>query len=397
MPSFKAVVMRPRRNGERAVCIRLIHGRRTRHLPTGLVACDGDVRNGELVSPVLIDRANEIMKRMRDRCNTQGAALLSMGIDEVARIASFNDEYDRNFLGYCRLHLERMAREKQNGTLSVHRQAVKSLEEFMGRGLLFYDEMTTGLMREYREWLRGKGRRAPSLYFSTVASIYREAKRELNDTPTGEPRITRDPFAIVKPDRMPQTRKRALSTDEILRIRDFSAEGETSVARDMFMLSFYLAGINAADLFELKWADGGHVEYNRRKTRTRRADGAYMLLSVPDEARPILERYADRHGEYALDFCRRYMHHASFRNMIVKGMNRIGAALGIDRLTYYAARHSWATIAANECGVDIYTVEKALCHKPAGLSVTETYIKADYSRIDSANRRVLDYLEEAGL
>lgn len=122
-----------------------------------------------------------------------------------------------------------------------------------------------------------------------------------------------------------------------------------------------------------------------------------MRLLVQDEAKPLLAKYADRHGELVLDFHNRYLDPKFFKNWLGRNVRELGEELGIRGLTYYAARHTWATWAANDCGIDIYTVEKALCHKPSGLGVTETYIKPDYRRTDNANRLVLDRLEEEGL
>lgn len=85
-------------------------------------------------------------------------------------------------------------------------------------------------------------------------------------------------------------------------------------------------------------------------------------------------------------------------NEIMKEMrdrcNALGASLLTTDIDTLARLATWA---ANDCGVDIYVVEKALCHKPAGLGVTETYIKPDYRRTDNANRLVLDMLAEGDL
>lgn len=398
MPSFRAVTLGGRRNGERKVYIRLTHNRKSRHIPTGLVAMPDDVRGSELTSGALIDKTNAIMREMRENCNKVGTAILSMTVDEVVGIATRRNEYDRNFMHYCAKHLDALKANGRDGTWKAHKTAVRSLEEFNGSGYLTYDMMTTSYLKEYKAYLRTLGRRAPSMYYSVISQIYREAMRELNDTADGEAVIKRDPFSVVTADKTPQTRKRALTLDDVMRIRDCSPkEGRMEMARDMFMLSFYLIGINAVDLYELVWDDSSHVAYNRRKTRSRRKDGAYMRLSVPVEAVPIIEKYKDRYGETVLDFRNRYVSANYFKNAIVVGMNMLGEMLGMEGLTYYAARHTWATVAANECKIDIYVIEKALCHKPAGLGVTETYIKPDYSRIDNANRLVLDRLEEAGL
>ena len=61
---------------------------------------------------------------------------------------------------------------------------------------------------------------------------------------------------------------------------------------------------------------------------------------------------------------------------------------GIDKLTTYYARHSWATIARNECGVDRDTVNEALNHASRD-KVTDIYIARDWRRVWEANRKVL--------
>lgn len=61
----------------------------------------------------------------------------------------------------------------------------------------------------------------------------------------------------------------------------------------------------------------------------------------------------------------------------------------IEGLTFYAARHSWATIARNDCGISMDDVAMALNHK-SGHDVTDAYIKNDWSKIDKVNRKVID-------
>lgn len=399
MPTFRPVVRGAKKNGERSVVIRMIHERHSRNIPTGISAMPTDVRGNKLTNGRLIDKVNGQMRDMRERCNRMGSALIGMPIDDVARIAMSADKFEDDFLKFCDTHLDRLRKEGRSGTRRIHTSAVNSLKRYTCGKPLRYKDITAAYLREYRDWLDDIGERASFVYFSIIGTIFREARTEYNDTTDGTPRIHNDPFDIVKPSKVGDTRKRALSLSDVIRIRDYSGpmNRPEEVARDMFMLSFYLAGINCADLFDLRWKDADHVEYNRRKTRTRRKDQAYMCLYVPDEARPIIEKYKDRHGEYALDFRNSMSDCYSLSIYVGKGMRKIGSALGIKGLTYYAARHTWATVAVNDCGIDVYVVGKALCHKSVSMSVTEVYIKPDFTRVDNANRIVLDRLEEEGM
>ena len=163
------------------------------------------------------------------------------------------------------------------------------------------------------------------------------------------------------------------------------------LARDVFILSFCLLGINTADLYELSDYKRGRLSYKRAKTRTRRENGAFISVKVETEAKPIMSKYRDRSAGHVFNFHKRYSNSNEFNVNVNKGLKMVGAEIGISGLTFYAARHSWATIAYS-IGVDIYTIHKALNHAVSGLRVTEMYITDDWSSIDAANRKVLDYV-----
>lgn len=75
-----------------------------------------------------------------------------------------------------------------------------------------------------------------------------------------------------------------------------------------------------------------------------------------------------------------------------KGLKKIGGILGIDDLEFYAARHSWATIARNDLRINKYVVHEALNHVDDAMKVTDMYLEKDYSQNDDANRRVITYV-----
>ena len=75
-------------------------------------------------------------------------------------------------------------------------------------------------------------------------------------------------------------------------------------------------------------------------------------------------------------------------------MKQIGDKLGIEDLEYYAARHSWATLACSTAvGIDKATVHEALNHVDDKMKVTDIYIDHDWSVIWEANRKVLELFD----
>lgn len=172
------------------------------------------------------------------------------------------------------------------------------------------------------------------------------------------------------------TRKRSLSIETMRALRDMELSGYQEWARDMFFLSFYLIGINMADLYDLQVVRDGRVEYKRHKT------GTLYSVAVPPEAAAILAKYK---GEGKLVDTGRFTSSGTFCTCVTRYLRQLH-----PELTTYYARHTWATLAA-ELDIPIETISHALGHK-IGSPVTAIYVAYNQRKIDEANRRVIDYL-----
>lgn len=150
---------------------------------------------------------------------------------------------------------------------------------------------------------------------------------------------------------------------------------------DYFILTFMFIGINSADLFNLDKVRLGRIEYIRAKTHKP------YSVKVEPEAKFILDKY--KGTKKLLDFCEGYVRHKHFFNNLSKGLNSIKSQFGLDELTTYWARHSWATI-ARKLGISKDTIGLALGHSQK--TVTDIYIEYDPDEIDIANRKVLDWV-----
>ena len=82
----------------------------------------------------------------------------------------------------------------------------------------------------------------------------------------------------------------------------------------------------------------------------------------------------------------------NFNRAINKGLKEIGKLLKVNDLEYYAARHSWATIALNKVDIDKYTVHAALNHVDEAMKVTDIYIERDFVNENKANAKVIKYV-----
>ena len=151
-----------------------------------------------------------------------------------------------------------------------------------------------------------------------------------------------------------------------------------------------LAGMNTVDLFELKKENlkGDLLCYHRQKTKKFRKDGAYMEIKIPARLFPLFEKYKSKTG-YLLNFSERYQDSNSFNINVNSGLKPYCKFNGLPNICIYNFRHSWATIAQNNCGASTAEVGFALNHSSAH-RVTEGYIKKDYSPINLLNEKVIE-------
>ena len=174
--------------------------------------------------------------------------------------------------------------------------------------------------------------------------------------------------------------------------KGYKATCRYNLAKDCFILSFCLMGINSADLYNATKMDSNTITYYRTKTKDRRLDNAKMMVDIPSIVLPLIEKYKDKTGKRLFNFYQYYADEKGFNKAINYGLKEIGALLNVEDLEYYAARHSWATIALNKVGIDKYIVHAALNHIDDSMKVTDIYIERDFVNENKANARVVKYV-----
>ena len=192
------------------------------------------------------------------------------------------------------------------------------------------------------------------------------------------------PFDNLEIPKQEATRKRAIPAEAIKKIWELPYQYNNTgkekkcpynLAKDCFIISFCLMGMNSIDLYSCSTLEGEAITYYRSKTKDRRLDKAKMKVIVPPILQPLMKKYQDQ----------------------TIGLKEIGKLLKIDDLEYYAARHSWATLAVNKVGIDKYAVHAALNHIDESMKVTDIYIERDFNIENEANFKVLQYVFDSGL
>ena len=129
----------------------------------------------------------------------------------------------------------------------------------------------------------------------------------------------------------------------------------------------------------------------------RRADDAHIEIVIPKQIKDLVKRYKGH--SYAFTFHDDFCSEASFNRSINIGLKTIGDDLGLKNLTFYAFRHSWATIARNDLKVEKSTIHECLNHVEEDTAIDDIYIKKDFTIVNDANQKVVDFIfsqEEKG-
>jgi integrase len=422
MATFKYEIQNKRADGTYNVRIRITNNRDVRRLSTNIYVTDADLtRSGKIKNQKVIDNCEDLIRKCREACNELGFGITSITIDRLVEMIKTHLEGKKEFqLDFIEYTVRKTA-EMSAGTAEIYRNMVSALKRYIKRDAIGINEITSSFLKGFERFLetepnrQGNNRktdknnavksesgRKVSAYLSCVRAMHNRAKDEYNEEDTGLIRIPYSPFKNFKIKAQQQTRKRALPVDVIQKIIDLPYEAERTggkwsrfnLAKDCFLLSFALVGMNSADLYSADRAKSNIITYNRRKTTTRRQDKAEMKVMVEDCILRLTEKYRDADGKRLFGFYRHYSDMKAFNKAINKGLKQVGEKLSIEDLEFYAARHSWATIARSSAvGIDKYTVHEALNHSDRQMKITDIYIERDWSVIWNANKKVLELFD----
>lgn len=278
---------------------------------------------------------------------------------------------------------------KKTSTRGVYRQTLSRINAFTDIDDLDFENITPKWLSRFDEYLArtAPSKNARNIHFRNIRAVFNYA---LDNEYT-----TYYPFRRFKI-RPEATRKRSLTVEELRTFINMGVEPYQRFYKDMFILTFYLIGINAVDLSRLtEITHDGRIRYVRAKTHRK------YSIKVEPEALEIINKYRGNNG--LLCISDRWSDHRNFIHQLNNALKNMGDVERVGRggkkirrpmfpeLSSYWARHTWATIAYNECGISEDVIGQALGHS-GGHTVTDIYIDKGQRLVDEANRRVLDWV-----
>jgi site-specific recombinase XerD len=290
---------------------------------------------------------------------------------------------------WCQVLVDRKLKEGKASTAQWYKESNSAFVKFnKGLDVKLYNLNVTFLKEfELEQKAKGNSNNAISSYMRAVRAIYNSAIKEDKYIPI------KNPFHHYKIPTTRRTKKKALTKEKIIAIRNLKYEQGSSLwhTHNYFMCMFNCRGMNLIDLAKLRIKDvsGDRIFYGRSKT------GDSLSVKITEEFANIMKFYTK--GKKENDFIfpigydgaiENFKKYTSDRRLINKLLKIIAVDAGLEeKITSYYIRHSWATIAKN-MGISTEVISEGLGHH--SLKTTEIYLRSfSNSVLDDANDLVV--------
>ncbi|MDR2148524.1 MAG: site-specific integrase [Tannerella sp.] len=393
--NFKAVTRT--RNEYNKVYIRISGKDRVDYIPTAMTVHKSVIRKGEITDSLVLSNCAIKIKQYLERLN--GLNTEEWSVREIKQFLMDETELSEiSFTDYVRQFINTMRNDGRNKPADNYQTAVNSLKAHMKRENFSFADLTA---QTVREWIKSLSHtaRAKNMYPNLMRTVFESGQLKYNDYDRNIIRIGNQPFKAVKIPSAEQPKERFASPDVIKLIFAVKSENRREeLAHDTGLIILMLAGINTVDLYRMDKTclKGEKLCYNREKTKGRRKDKAYFEITIRKELLPLLEKYKSKETKQRnrgklFSFSERYGNEDNFTRALNTGLKSLCERAEKPEITVYWLRHAWATIARNQCKASMEEVAFCLNHSSAH-SVTEVYIKKDFSIVDELNGKVLDII-----
>lgn len=195
------------------------------------------------------------------------------------------------------LLLQRLKADKKYNQLQAEEPRVKYLKQYLKNDIAFSD-FTMPVIKRFKAWLKAERKvseRTAANYLALIRAIFSLAMEEKACDPKYYP-FGKGKISI----KFPESKKIGGNLEDIVAIEnvDLSDSSKEHHARNIWLFSFYFAGMRVSDVFRLKWSDF----QNDRLFYTMGKNNKVDSLKVPEKALRILDQYRHTQDETDLVF-----------------------------------------------------------------------------------------------
>lgn len=313
---------------------------------------------------------------------------------EVSESVKGKDKID--FFVLADLHLENLKNADKHSQHLTQKGRIAKFKKFVGKDRLHFKEITIFLLKNFEGYILNQEKRKPRTavnYMILIRKIYNlaisEGLAEHSNYPFGKGKIQI---------RIPESDKVGLSIEEVKLLENAN---NLSVAQknavNVWLTSFYFAGIRVSDVLQLRKSDfkDGRLLYRMNKNQK------VVSLKVPEKAKAILELYNEPSlGNNNLIFP--YLRGTNFKDAkellirtktATRTLNRrlelVAKQLKIDKkLSMHIARHSFGNISGDK--IPIQMLQKLYRHSSITTTIAyqSSFMKKD---TDDALDKVINF------
>ena len=388
MATLKLVIVPAKRlvNGKHKIRVALSHNSNTRYIPTNVIISDGEFKDGMVVNR---DDASHLNVKLRNILNyyqniiDETMQLGSYTCSEVIKLLLKEHRYSNaKFSDAMSAYLDDLKEEERHKSEKLYRLACESFIRECGD--IFLNMITEKDIKTFRRNLE-KRHLSPTtvrIYMTLVKVVIHFAeKRKMC-------KFEDNPFEDITPPSA-NVRELDLTIREIKAIRDLEApKYNICVARDIFMLSYYLGGMNLVDMLEVDFRKN-YIEYYRQKTKNKKHGESKTAFSIQPEARDIINKYMKKNGKLVFG---KYDTFGKAYSVISRKMDELAELAGIrKRVVFYSARKSFVQHGF-DLGIALETLEYCIGQSMKTNRPIFNYVRVMRNHADKAMRQIFDSL-----
>lgn len=387
---FKAKALK---DGRHKIRVAICHKQETCYIVTRFIIDSlSQFKNGQVVkrsdAPIINTKLRSMMNELQERLDgiknqslyscKQIKNMLESGIEAKEKT---NITYQRA----CEVFIESLRKEGRDSYAILIERSCRYFTEFT-KGEMLISDITSGMIEGFSKFLKDNKK----IGNTTIGMMMSQLKAVINRSiKSGEIKYDIHPFANKK---IPKSTPRELdiSLESLNKIRcSKPKEKKYIVARDVFMLSFYLGGMNLIDIMNAKF-DGDKVSFIRMKTRFKTETEHTCVLPIVAPAKEIIVKWINRKTN-KLDFGYKFSYH-NFSRYVCRSLSALSNSLGIkEKVVFYSARKTFAQYAF-ELGIPDSIIDYCLAHSDNGRGVVRYYTKARFKQAEIAIKRVTGYI-----
>lgn len=390
MATINPVIIKERvlKNGTHKLRIAVRHKSKTAYIVTRIILDEpGQLRNGKIVRHPEACLLNKKLRKMMDIYEERLEKIRNTDLYTCEQlrdiIKSGPDGEEVTFKGISAEYVSSLMSEGRVSYAKLMERSSRYFCEYC-RGDIAMEDITPVLVKSFAESIKSPGR--SKAYISTILS---HIKALINKAITNQMvSYSIHPFVSVKIPQSP-VREVTLSLESFVRIMNSKPDSKRKkMARDLFMISFMLGGMNLIDIMNVDFRDK-EVRYVRTKSAGRTQQENVIAFEMPEGIDRYTGEWMKPNGK--LDFGYNFTYH-NFSQYVSYAITDLAEELGIkERVVFYSARKCFAQFASDICMPDS-VINYCLGHSDRSKGVIRYYTKIRSRQASICIKRVCDYV-----